>query len=224
MRKLLLTFLLIPLLYGQVSGQELIVGIKGGPVVSGLLYSNFTPKTGHRLGFSAGISLLKPISAHKDLGVELMYDQRGYSDQFTYTNLLGEIIGTFEYTYLFDYIALPCYVRFQTSKDIKWFLDLGLSPSYMISARTRSHTMDFDGNKGPQRKYKFDPDPFYMSRFDIAALIGGGVQFKIRDNIAIDLNLRYTNGLLSIFDRGLFEQYMLINSLNFSVGANYTIK
>lgn len=223
MKKLLFISLFITFLFGQVYGQTLTLGVKAGPTVSGLLYSD-SPKTGHRFGFSAGVSLLKPISDNKQLGVELIYDQRGYSDQIAFTNIEGAYAGILKFTFLFDYIALPCYVRFHSSKDVQWFLDLGVSPSYLISTRIESHSVDLNGNIGPLTKVKFDPYPFNLRRFDFSALVGGGVQFKIIDNTTIELNLRYTNGLISLYDKGLFGQYMLINSLNFSVGVNYRIK
>jgi hypothetical protein len=224
MKKMLFISLLIAFLSVQVHGQSLTLGVKAGPTVSGMLYSKSTPKTGHRLGFTAGVNLLKPITDNKQLGAEFIYDQRGFSDKYTFTNIIGESLGIVKLTYLFDYIALPCYVRFHKSKEIKWFLDLGLYPSVMILARTEYPSTNAINNIGPRKKNKMKPFPDELRRFDVGALIGGGVQFKIKEDTSIDLNLRYTNGLISAFDKLIFAQPMLINSLNFSIGVNYAIK
>ena len=223
MKRLIFSFLFLIFLIGQVYCQSLTVGVKGGPTVSGILYSKFSPPAGHKFGFHAGVGLLKSISAHVDLGTEFMYEQRGYSQQYIYTNPQGEVMGNLNVTYLFDYIALPFYVRFHTSKNIQLFLDLGLYPSYMVSARAISPRIDENGDLGPRKKYKMDPFPSELKRFDFGALIGGGVEFKIRANTILNLNLRYNNGLISAFDKLIYNQNMFLNSLNFSIGLNYKI-
>ncbi len=224
MKRLIIASLLLSFLSVQVYCQKKTIGVKAGPTVSGLLYSDFSPPAGHRLGFTAGVSLLKPISDRTTLGAELIYDQRGYGDQYTFTNLIGEPLHIVKYTYLLDYLALPCYVRFHKPNGFKWFLDLGMYPSYMISAKIKSPVYDAHGFGGAIEKYKIDPFPSFMRRFDVGALIGGGVQFSVNDKTTLDLNLRYTNGLISVFTKSFYGYYSLINSLNFTMGLNYKIK
>lgn len=223
MKKLILSSLFLAFLLGeQIYAQNLTIGIKGGATISGILYSNSAPVPEHRKGILAGVSLLDSISEHIDFGTELIYEQKGYIDHFTYTDPLGKPIGTIKSTFMFDYLVLPCYFRFHTSKSIKLFIDLGLYPSYSISTKVASHTIDSNGNIGPKEKSKIDPE--YLRHFDIGGIIGGGVEFKMNDNTTINLNLRYNNGAISVFEKQIFGQYMLINSLNFSLGLNYKIR
>lgn len=222
MKKLILSSLFFAFLFGeQIYSQNLTIGIKGGATVSGILYSNFSPVPEHRKGILAGVSLLDSISEHIDLGTELIFEQKGYIDHFTFTDPLGKPIGSIKSTFMFDYLVLPCYFRFHTSKGIQLFIDLGLYPSYSISTKVES-PIDSNGNIGPKVKSKIDPD--YLRHFDIGGIIGGGAEFKMNDNTTINLNLRYNNGFISIFEKQLFGQYMLMNSLNFSLGINYKIR
>lgn len=220
---ILFSLFLAFLLSGQVFCQSLTVGVKGGPIVSGILPSKYSPPTDKRFGLVAGVGLLKSISDNIALGVELNYEQKGYGDQFTYTDAEGNVLSTVNVTFLFDYVTLPCYVRFHTSKDIKWFLDIGMNPAYMASARVENPSMNSDGSLGPKKKYKMSPRPTYLHDFDIGALIGGGMEFKIRENTNFNLNLRYNNGLISVFDKGLFGP-MRIYSLSFSAGLMYQLR
>lgn len=222
-KPLLISVFLILLISSQVFCQSLTVGIKGGPIVSGVLPSKYSPPTVKRSGFVAGVSLLKSISDNIDLGIELNYEQKGYGDQYTFTDIDGNVISRENVTFLFDYLTLPCYVRFHTSKSINWFLDIGMYPAYMASAGEKNPTFNSDGTLGPRKKYKMSPRPSYMRDFDIGALIGGGMEFKIRENTTFNLNLRYANGLISVFDKGLFGP-MRIYSLSFSAGVMYQIR
>ena len=223
MRKPIFISLFLTFLFsGQVYCQGITVGVKGGPTVSGILYSKYSPPTGKRFGFIAGVGLLKSISDNIALGVELNYEQKGYGDQYTFTDTDGNVISRENVTFLFDYLTLPCYVRFHTSKSINWFLDIGMYPAYMASARAENPSFNSDGTLGPRKKYKISPRPPYMRDFEIGALIGGGMEFKIRENTTFNLSLRYANGLISVFDKGLFGP-MRIYSLSFSAGVNYKI-
>ena len=222
-KRILISLFLTFLLSGQVFCQSLTVGVKGGPIVSGILPSKYSPPTDKRFGFVAGVGLLKSISDNIAMGVELNYEQKGYGDQFTLTDAEGNMLTTVKVTFLFDYVTLPCYVRFHTSKDIKWFLDIGMYPAYMVSARMGNRSVNSDGSLGPKKKYKLSPGPTYLHDFDIGVLIGGGMEFKIRDNMSFNLNLRYNNDLISVFDKGLFGP-MRIYSLSFSAGVNYKIR
>lgn len=222
-KPIFISLFLIIMLSGQVFCQSLTVGVKGGPIVSGILPSKYSPPTDKRIGFVAGVGLLKSMSDNISLGAELNYEQKGYGDQYIYTDIEGNVLPRETLLFLFDYLTLPCYVRFHTLKSINWFLDIGMYPAYMISARVENPSMNSDGSLGPRKKYKMSPRSPYMRDFDIGALIGGGMEFKIRDNTTFNLNLRYNNGLISVFDKGLFGP-MRIYSLSFSAGLMYQLR
>jgi len=223
MKRLIIAPLILVFMFsGKIYSQDLILGIKGGSTASGLLYSKFSPKPEHRLGFLFGISLLKSISPHVDIGTELIYEQKGYVDHITYTNQYSQVISIEQYIYKFNYMVLPCYIRIHTISKFQLFLNFGLYPAYLIKSTTDIPIIDPISGTITRKEIKFDAP--YLRHFDIGGLIGGGAEFKITDKLLIDLNLRYNNGFLSVMDKQLFDQYMLLNSLNFSLGLNYKIK
>lgn len=222
MKKLITETLIIMFVFvGKIYSQDLIIGIKGGSTTSGLLYSKFTPKPEHRYGFLSGISLLKSISSHVDLGIELIYEPKGYIDHITFTDQNDQEISTEQYIYKFNYMVLPCYISIHTVSKIQLFLNFGLYPAYLVKSMTDVPIMDPNSGTIKRRESKFDSP--YLRHFDIGGLIEGGAEFKITDKLLIDLNLRYNNGFLSVLDKQILDQYVLLNSLNFSLGLNYKI-
>lgn len=163
------------------------VGVLAGAELSTL--SGDSPKDvsyGVKPGFLGGISVEFNVTDDIKILLQPMYSIRN-------TKLLfdtGEKDPVDSMVTKFEYIRVPVSAKILAFNDVTYFLS-GLDFGYLLSAKLND-------------KEKINPERDVMSimnRFDIAALFGIGVNFKIASNF-LYLELRYQQSLLNMSNTG----------------------
>lgn len=135
----------------------------------------------HKLGLTGGVSLFYPIKEKWDMGLEMLYTQRGSAPKIEANQQTVDLWGIH-----LDYLEVPLFVRIKDwyiEEDDYYiaFADLGFSGGYLFNVNTKSDL--FDGTIGEFNKY------------DLSFLLGVGIQYSKRWSVGV----RYTKSILPIY-------------------------
>jgi hypothetical protein len=178
MKNILLIILTIVTL--KVAGQNHLIGVKGGVNSTNITSSNFIRQSDSRTGLTAGLTYEFLFKKHFSIGSDLIYNQRGFTNDLVITDNLGIPTGE-KYTskFNYDYFSIPIKTGFNIGTKLHGFTNIGVIPSFLVDAKTITPTFDTDG--------KFTGNETFdvanrVSKFDFAGLveIGGGYKFKGR--------------------------------------------
>jgi hypothetical protein len=190
----------------QVTGQNHFIGIKGGENRTNNAMDSYKSEFESRSGLAVGLTYEYFIDKHFSLGADLIYDQRGFNFRDTILNYSGnpnlnDQINKVDYQ--FNYISVPIKTGFNVGNNLYGFVSLGLCPSLLIDATTKSHTFNLDGTfTGSEKGDVFEQ----MSKFDFTGIfeIGGGYKFKQRYWLFTSFSYQY----------GIFTYYSPTYSTN----------
>jgi hypothetical protein len=190
----------------QVTGQNHFIGIKGGENRTNNAMDSYKSEFESRSGLAVGLTYEYFIDKHFSLGADLIYDQRGFNFRDTILNYSGnpnlnDQINKVDYQ--FNYISVPIKTGFNVGNNLYGFVSLGLCPSLLIDATTKSHTFNLDGTfTGLEKGDVFEQ----MSKFDFTGIfeIGGGYKFKQRYWLFTSFSYQY----------GIFTYYSPTYSTN----------
>jgi hypothetical protein len=164
----------------KVAGQNHLIGVKGGANSTNITSSNFLSQSDSRTGLTAGLTYEFLFKKHFSIGADLIYNQRGFTNDIVFTDNLGNPTGE-KYTLKFnyDYISLPIKTGFNIGTKLYGFTNIGVTPSLLVDARTTTPTFDTDGKLTGNETFDVTNR---VSKFDFAGLveIGGGYKFKGR--------------------------------------------
>jgi hypothetical protein len=160
---------------GHAQGADgLSFGLKAG-LNSGSFLNLDVDDTSRRSGLTAGGFMDFPLASAVDLRLEALYTQKGITDG---TN-----------TVALDYIEVPVLAKFGFgSGGVTPFLYAGPSVGYNVSAKLKSDTDSVDYGD-------------LVKSFESSLAFGGGLGFTAGTR-TIELDVRYTMGLTSVFDFG----------------------
>jgi hypothetical protein len=178
MRNLLLIILTISTL--KVAGQNHLIGVKGGANSTNITSSNFLSKSDSRTGLTAGLTYEFLFKNHYSIGADLIYNQRGFTNDLVFTDNLGNPTGEkYTTTFNYDYVSLPIKTGFNIGTKLYGFTNIGLIPSLLVDAKTTTPTFDTDAKFTGNETFDVTNR---VSKFDFAGLveIGGGYKFKER--------------------------------------------
>jgi hypothetical protein len=164
----------------KVAGQNHLIGLKGGVNSTNITSSNFLSQNNSRTGLTAGLTYEFLIKKHFSIGADLIYNQRGFTNDIIFTNNLGNPTGE-KYTtkFNYDYVSLPIKTGFKIGNKIFGFTNIGVIPSLLVDAKTISPTFNTVGNVTGSETFDVTSR---VTKFDFAGLaeIGGGYKFKDR--------------------------------------------
>lgn len=182
----------------QVEGQRFNFGLKGGLTFSQV---NGDALTGYdKLGFEAGAKTNAYLSEKLDLSVELLYSQRGSSDEVTF----GGSNATFSLT--MNYIAIPVLLEF---KD--WEVQEQDGDFYR---------MHFAGGFAYGNLFSIDSNTGYGESFltdDLSWLLGIDYYF----NRHFSLSLRYTRSIIRLDEVVVNDVNQNVIPHHITLGTNY---
>jgi hypothetical protein len=178
MKNILLIILTIATL--KVAGQNHLIGVKGGVNSTNITSSNFISQSDSRTGLTAGLTYEFLFKKHFSIGADLIYNQRGFTNDLVFTDNLGNPTGekcTSKFNY--DYISLPIKTGFNIGTKLYGFTNIGVIPSLLVNAKTITPTFDTDAKFTGNETFDVTNR---VSKFDFAGLveIGGGYKFKGR--------------------------------------------
>ena len=178
MKKIFLIVLTITTL--KVAGQNHIVGVKGGVNWTNISQNNFVSQHDNRTGLFAGLTYEYLFNKHFLIGADLIYNQRGFTNDIVFTDNLGNPTGE-KYTakFNYDYVSLPIKAGFNIGNKIYGFTNIGVVPSLLVDAKTISPTFNTVGKVTGNETIDVTSR---VTKFDFAGLaeIGGGYKFKNR--------------------------------------------
>lgn len=164
----------------KVAGQNHLIGVKGGVNSTNITSSNFLSQNNSRTGLTAGLTYEFLIKKHFSIGADLIYNQRGFTNDLIFTDNLGNPTGE-KYTtkFNYDYVSLPIKTGFNIGTNLYGFTNIGLIPSLLVDAKTTTPTFDTDAKFTGNETFDVTNR---VSKFDFAGLveIGGGYKFKGR--------------------------------------------
>jgi len=178
MKNILLIILTIATL--KVAGQNHLIGVKGGVNSTNITSSNFISQSDSRTGLTAGLTYEFLFKKHFSIGADLIYNQRGFTNDLVFTDNLGNPTGEkFTSKFNYDYISLPIKTGFNIGTKLYGFTNIGVIPSLLVDAKTITPTFDSDAKFTGNETFDVTNR---VSKFDFAGLveIGGGYKFKGR--------------------------------------------
>lgn len=197
--KFFYNIILFLLLTTTCEAQRFNFAIKGGLTLSQI---NGDALAGYdKLGFETGAKTTAKLDDRWDLVIELLYSQRGSSDELTFSgdNALVSIH--------MDYIAIPVLIEF---KD--WEVQ---------EDGNNFHRMHFAGGLAYGRLFNIESNVGFGSGFtetDLSWILGIDYYF----NRHFSLNLRYTRSLLALEEVTVNDVPQKIIPHHITLGAGYS--
>lgn len=201
MKKIILLFLTIATI--TVNGQNHLLGIKCGTSRTQVKDNNFTEsislKRGFRKGLSFGLTYDYLFKKYFIAGADIIYNQRGYINEYQSTNGLGNPVGEVLITkYFYDYITVPIKVGFIYGKTFYGFINICMNPSILINAKTISPTTQYIQIQGYIIPSSKPPNPKNANKFDFGGLYEIGCGYKFKKNLWLFTSLSYQQSFTSI--------------------------
>lgn len=190
-------------------GQNHFVGIKGGisrTNVTRIMYNYY------KTGFSGGLTYEYLFLKHFSVGSEIIYEQRGFLDDFVFTNKEGIPTGErFRSKYSYNYISLPIKVGYSLGTKFFGFAKIGAVPSLLVNAQAVLPKVSTQGKVIGEFVVDLTNN---APKFDIALLVEIGGGYKIYDRNWIFTSFTYQHSLTSIFDNSIVR----LNGMTLTLG------
>jgi hypothetical protein len=196
MKKIFLTLIVVMLVAAGVMGQSQ-VGIRGG-LHSATVDANpmiLGTEEPWRTGFIMGIASQFWAGEVFSFAPELMYEQRGFSQEFT---------GGVERVARFDYVSVPLLFRLTFGRTMRAYVNAGPTISYWLGGTQRAGVIaDMGIDQEYNEEIRFgvaDGDWTYdASRFELGGAVGGGLMLDTEGGTFL-IDIRYTQGFTNIAD------------------------
>lgn len=189
MKNIVLLILTITTL--KVAGQNHFVGLKGGANLTNIS-STFVSQHDNRTGIYTGLTYDYLLKKHFSVSADLIYNQRGFTNDIIFTDDLGNPTGE-KYTtkFNYDYVSLPIKTGLNLGNKFYGYTNIGVIPSLLINAKTISPTFNVDGKVTGNETFDMTNK---VTKFDFACLaeIGGGYKFKNRYWLYTSLAYQYS--------------------------------
>lgn len=217
MKKLFLLLLLA--MSAPAFGQNHYMGLKSGLLVSNV-ESDIYKNTESRKGFIGGLTYEYKINRSFNLGVDLLYAQRGFRNNTTLVDGSGNVVD--ENSILkhdYNYFSIPIKGGFSIGEKIVGFVNIGLIPSFLINAQKT-----YPGIEGVMFDTAFDVTDDYP-RYSFEGLLEIGAAYKFENNFLIFTSFDYQHGFTSFTQNEFSNTFdMFHRGMSISVGLRYALK
>lgn len=202
-------------------GQNFI-GVKGGLNLTYNSFNDLYKMKNSRSGLSGGLTYESFIKKNTSLGVDLLYNQRGFTEEIIFTDNQGNPTGQKATTeYNFNYLSLPVKVGIYTKDRTRLGLNLGLVPSYLIKSETILPTYELDGQI---YNAKIINTTDRVSKFDFAGLVEFTFNFQLKDNYWFLGAISYQHSFTDFTNKDYFnDRNMNHYGLILSIGFRYRL-
>lgn len=197
-----------------VFGQSHFVGFRGGANWTKVNSSNLANNADYRNGFSGGLTYEYLLNKRIKLGIDLLYAQKGFTNDIIFTDVNGLPTGERATTaFNYDYLSLPIKGGFVFGEKVSGFVNLGLVPSLLLGAKVIEPAID-----GIMEE-KTHNMTGVTSTFDLGGMVEIGAAYKFQEKYI----------LFTAFD--FQHSFTTINGFNgwhygmtFSLGLKYALK
>ena len=143
--------------------------------------------------YSGTLGMTIPIAKYLYVDGGFSFMQQG--EQYTWKSTTSD--STFAYQTNYNYLALPVQLKFQTGKQLKFFIGTGLAPQMFQSYRQRQQWSDSLGAKSSAVvKQNYD-----CGTFNLAWITSAGVQLQFNGNMGIRLSGMFRKQLLDTYSK-----------------------
>jgi hypothetical protein len=217
MKKFLLLLLTITTL--TVNGQYSLLGLKGGGKLSNTTSSIFKDHN-NRTGIVIGLTFDYIIKNNFSAGIDINYNQRGFTTNAVLTDDYGNPIGKTNTKFYYDYITLPLKAGYIFGKTIYGFASIGFTTSLLIDAKhiesaNLNGTIISDENINVTDK---------VNKLDFGGLaeVGGG--YKIKERYWLFMSLSFDKSFSTISNSDYFADSKIRHyGMSLNLGLRYKL-
>ena len=218
MRKLITVLIIVISI--PVFGQNHFVGLKSGMSWTNINSSNFISNNDNRTGFNGGLTYEYRLNTKLNLGIDLLYSQKGFTNDIVFTDETGNPTGekaTSEYNY--DYFSFPIKGGLVLGDKISGFVNLGFAPSVLIDAKTIEPAIE-----GFMDKTTYDVTD-KVTGFDFGGLIEIGGIYKFKERFLLFASFAYQQSFTAISNSDYFSNSKIKHyGMTMSIGLKYALK
>jgi len=206
----------------NVVGQNHLIGIKGSTNWTNVSSNNIFIGSDYRTGLSGGLTYEYLIKKHFSLGADLIYNQRGVTDNFPVLDMLGNPTGVnAKYKNNYDYLSIPIKTGYNIGKTFYSFANIGLIPSLLVNAEMVSDKIDTNGKVDG---YEVIDLTKYVTKFDLAGLLEIGGGYKFMNGYWLYSSIGYQQSFTTITNSEYFANSKIRNNgIIFTVGLKYAL-
>ncbi|HEX5625702.1 MAG TPA: porin family protein [Saprospiraceae bacterium] len=184
--------------------------IEAGPSHSNIRIegdANLLPNPKSITGFHAGLAVTHPLGSRLDLKSGIRYHQTGFSAslgapiELYGLSLPAEIKAVTRMHYL--EMPLLAQIRLVGSPSASWYLEAGPQLGYALDGdiHTKARLL-FDFDLG---SYDLNLANELFSRFEIAGLIGTGMQWRTASGMQFHFGVQYLHGFTDLTDEPIID-------------------
>lgn len=180
-------------------GQNSLIGVKGGVNWTGQTSSYFQNEEKIRTGLAVGLTYDYTFKKYFSAGADIIYNQRGFSlDWPLLSDNQGNVIKDVTVYYNYDYITLPLKAGFNYGKKFYGFINLGITPSMLVSAKVKNTPVFIDENGTLVPTHYVTINVFQgMEKFDIGGFAEIGAGYKIKERYWLYSSVSYQHSFTS---------------------------
>jgi hypothetical protein len=201
----------------KVAGQSTLLGVKGGVSSTNITSSNFLSQNNSRTALTVGLTYEFLIKKHFSIGADLIYNQRGFTNDIVLHDIMGNPTGeknTASFNY--DYISLPIKTGFYIGNKLYGFANIGVIPSLLADAKTIVPGYYIDGKLTEIEVYDITNR---VSKFDFAGLVEIGGGYRLNGRYWIYTSFSYQNSFTTITNSDYFSFSKIHhNGMNLTIG------
>lgn len=214
--------LILTLLTIKVTGQNHLIGVKGGVNWTNIKSNNFLSQINYRTTLTPGITYEYCINKNFCIGADFIYNQRGFHVDYNFTDEFGNPNSeTYSVKYNYDYISLPIKAGFNFGTKLYGFTNIGIISSLLVDAKTTMPNFNWDGVFQGNMTYDVKNR---VSKFDFAgfAEIGGGYKLNERSYVYTSFLLQHS--FTKITNSNYFEYSKIWHhGMSLNVGFKYSL-
>lgn len=229
MKKYLTLILIVLTSYAFSQGH--FVGMKGGLSFSKVRDAVFYAKNiDMRKGFTVGLTYEYKLKNNILLGADLLYMQKGYNFDISFTNEEGIVVGEGKSHHNYNYISLPLKVGYSIGGKVSGFFNLGIVPALLTDAYY--DISDPEGILPNMDEFKKQDIKESTPNFELSGLAEIGANYKINESFLLTTAIAGQYGFTAItnFDNvenSIFDSQdntMKNYGLYWTFGLKYALK
>ncbi|UCF96043.1 MAG: PorT family protein [Spirochaetaceae bacterium] len=220
-----------------VEFKRFVVGAKAGGNLSNILWDDFyiwgdspdnsvlgnEPKS--VFGLNAGAYFAYYFSKYIAVQIETNFSQKGYLiDHYDWTFDFYPFGGFVTTTWKFNYLELPVLLKVGFPRNVSVYAVAGVSLAMFLSGTVENvyddslAQIDFEFfyNNPEDFESLMSSSGISVNSFDTGLVVGAGVDLLLR-SFVVNLEIRYTFGLIDVTDENLFSN----SAISFTGGFGY---
>lgn len=201
-------------------GQNHLVGLQGGVNLTNVVFPDFLSDRDNRTGYNLGLTYQYLLNDRFNLGIDLLYYQRGFTLDLVYIDALGNPIGEMVTNKLnYNYVSIPLKGGIKIGDDFSGFANLGIVPSILVHAVTVIPAID-----GIQEESIVNVTDV-VTKFDLGGLVEIGANYKLNQAFVLSASIGYQHSLTSIANENYFSGSKIRHhGMQICLGIKYALK